>query len=137
MSRPAFLGFPLVSDALTSAGAVDDAYRVLRRTSFSDYAAADWMHRVIGGLAPASPGYRELRVEPRPGGGLSWARTSHLTPYGLAEVSWRREHGRLTVDVTVPAGSTATVVLPDSAPVRAGPGRHQFSSTCRDAAEED
>ena len=69
------------------------AYRLLRRTSFSHYAVVDWMHRVIGGLAPASPGYRELRVEPRPGGGLSWARTSHLTPYGLAEVSWRRAQG--------------------------------------------
>ena len=134
-----FLGTPLICDALTSAGAVDDAYRLLRQKSFNHHApgaVADWMHRVIGGLAPASPGYRELRIEPRPGGGLTWARTSHLTPYGLAEVSWRREHGRLTVDVTVPAGSTATVVLPDSAPVQAGPGRHQFSRACRDAAGE-
>ena len=62
------------------------------------------MHRVIGGLAPAAPGYRELRIEPRPGGGLTWARTAHLTPYGLAEVSWRRADGILTVDITVPAG---------------------------------
>jgi alpha-L-rhamnosidase len=59
-----------------------------------------------------------------------------VTPYGLAEVSWRREHRTMTVDVTVPAGSTATVVLPDRAPVQAGPGRHQFSCACRDAAEE-
>jgi alpha-L-rhamnosidase len=108
-------------------------------TSFNHYAfgaVADWMHRVIGGLAPASPGYRQLRIEPRPGGGLTWARTSHVTPYGLAEVSWRREHGTLTVDLTVPAGSTATVVLPDRPPVQAGTGRHQFIGTCRDAAEE-
>jgi alpha-L-rhamnosidase len=127
---------PLICDALTSAGALDDAYRLLRRTQANNYAVADWMHRVIGGLAPAAPGYRELRVEPRPGGGLSWARTSHLTPYGLAEVSWRRERGMLTADIAVPAGSTATVVLPDSAPVHAGPGRHQFSGACRAAAEE-
>ena len=137
-----FLGTPLICDALTDAGAVDDAYRLLRQTecpswlypvtmgattiwerwdsmlpdgsvnpgamtSFNHYAfgaVADWMHRVIGGLAPASPGYRQLRIEPRPGGGLTWARTSHVTPYGLAEVSWRREHGTMTVDVTVPAG---------------------------------
>jgi len=59
-----------------------------------------------------------------------------VTPYGLAEVSWRREHRTMTVDVTVPAGSTATVVLPDRAPVQAGTGRHQFSGACRDAAEE-
>jgi alpha-L-rhamnosidase len=169
-----FLGTPLICDALTSAGAVDDAYRLLRQTgcpswlypvtmgattiwerwdsmlpdgsvnpgamtSFNHYAfgaVADWMHRVIGGLAPAAPGYRELRVEPRPGGGLTWARTAHQTPYGLAAVSWRRAQETLTVDVTVPAGTTATVVLPGSAPVPAGPGRHQFSGACRDATEE-
>jgi alpha-L-rhamnosidase len=91
---------------------------------------------VIGGLAPAAPGYRELRVEPRPGGGLSWARTSHLTPYGLAEVSWRRAAGTLTADVTVPAGCRATVILPGSPPVAAGPGRHQFSGPFRDPADD-
>ena len=110
-----------------------------KMTSFNHYAfgaVADWMHRVIGGLAPASPGYRQLHIEPRPGGGLTWARTSHVTPYGLAEVSRRREHRIMTVDVTVPAGSTATVILPDCAPVHAGTGRHRFSGACRDAAEE-
>jgi alpha-L-rhamnosidase len=60
----------------------------------------------------------------------------HLTPYGLAEVSWRRSGGVLTVDVTVPAGCTATVVLPSSAPVTAGPGTHQFTGACRDPADD-
>jgi len=169
-----FLGTPLICDALTSAGAVDDAYQLLRQTecpswlypvtmgattvwerwdsmlpdgsvnpgqmtSFNHYAfgaVADWMHRVIGGLAPAAPGYRELLVAPRPGGGLTWARASHQTPYGLAEVSWRRSDGGLTVDVTVPAGCTARVVLPGVDPVQAGPGQHQFSCACRDAADD-
>src|SRR3712207_630379 len=40
----------------------------------------DWMHRVIGGLAPDGPGYRRIRVAPIPGGGLTWARTVHDTP---------------------------------------------------------
>ena len=169
-----FLGTPVICDALTGAGAVDDAYQLLRQTecpswlypvtmgattiwerwesmlpdgsvnpggmtSFNHYAlgaVADWMHRVIGGLAPAAPGYRELRVEPRPGGGLHWARAAHLTPYGLAEVSWRRADGILTVDVTVPAGCTATVVLPDSSARDVGPGRHELSCACRDAADD-
>src|SRR5262249_39916577 len=39
-------------------------------TSFNHYAlgsVADWMHRTIGGIAPAAPGYRELRFAPVPG----------------------------------------------------------------------
>jgi alpha-L-rhamnosidase len=56
--------------------------------SFNHYAlgaVADWMHRTIGGLTPAGPGNRHIRIRPRPGGGLTHCRTSHITPYGLAE----------------------------------------------------
>ena len=63
-------------------------------TSFNHYAlgaVADWMHRVIGGLAPAAPGYRRIRFAPRPGGGLTSASARQLTPYGEASISWRVE----------------------------------------------
>jgi len=79
-------------------------------TSFNHYAlgaVADWMHRRVAGLAPAAPGYRELEVRPVPGRGLRHAAARHLTPYGEAKVSWRRADGRLTLDVTVPVGSSA------------------------------
>ena len=59
-------------------------------TSFNHYAlgaVADWLHGTVAGLAPAEPGYRRLRVEPRPGGGLTHANARLRTPYGLAEVS--------------------------------------------------
>src|SRR5262249_21416887 len=39
-------------------------------TSFNHYAlgaVADWLHRVVAGLAPGAPGYRKLLIEPRPG----------------------------------------------------------------------
>ena len=61
-------------------------------TSFNHYAlgaVADWMHRTIGGLAPAEPGYRRIAIHPRPGGRLTHARARHLTPYGLAEAAWK------------------------------------------------
>ncbi|WP_328455894.1 glycoside hydrolase family 78 protein [Streptomyces sp. NBC_00386] len=159
-----FLGTPVICDALTSAGAIDDAYQMLLRTecpswlypvtmgattvwerwdsmlpdgsvnpgemtSFNHYAfgaVADWMHRVVAGLGPGSPGYRSLRIEPRPGGRISWARTAHRTPYGLAEVAWERAEGELRVDVTVPTGSVATVVLPGLEPKEIECGRHRF-----------
>jgi alpha-L-rhamnosidase len=98
-------------------------------TSFNHYAlgaVADWMHRVVAGLGPGSPGYRSLRIEPRPGGRISWARTAHRTPYGLAEVAWERAEGELRVDVTVPTGSVATVVLPGLEPREIECGRHRF-----------
>ena len=89
---------------------------------------ADWMHRVIGGLAPAAPGYRRIRVAPIPGGGLTWARTAHETPYGRAEVSWRLDGETFRLDVVVPPGVTAEVTLPgDPAVQTVGSGAHAFA----------
>ncbi len=101
-------------------------------TSFNHYAlgaVADWMHRSLAGLAPAEPGYRKLLVKPHPGGGLDWAEARHETPYGEAAVRWDRTGEEFTLDVTVPAGTTATVVLPDADRTvhEAGSGTHSFS----------
>ncbi|MGW0875463.1 family 78 glycoside hydrolase catalytic domain [Streptomyces sp. NPDC002740] len=98
-------------------------------TSFNHYAlgaVADWIHRTVAGLAPAEPGYRRILVRPRPGGGLTWARAAHETPYGRAETGWRVEGGLLLVDLLVPPNTTALVDLPHAEPVTAGPGRHTF-----------
>jgi alpha-L-rhamnosidase len=108
-------------------------------TSFNHYAfgaVADWMHRVVGGLAPGAPGYRVIRIAPQPGGGIEWCRTAHLTSYGRAEVSWRRADQTLTVEVEVPAGTSAVITLPGTNPVEAGPGRHRFETACRAPADD-
>jgi alpha-L-rhamnosidase len=84
-------------------------------TSFNHYAlgaVADWMHRVVAGLAPAAPGYREIQVRPEVAAALSSASARHLTPYGEAEVAWKRVAGRLEVRVVVPVGVSAHVHLP-------------------------
>ncbi|WP_371664163.1 family 78 glycoside hydrolase catalytic domain [Streptomyces sp. NBC_00280] len=84
-------------------------------TSFNHYAlgaVADWMHRTVAGLAPAAPGYREFTVRPLPYRALTHASARHLTPYGEASVSWRRENGRFRLDVVVPVGARATIHLP-------------------------
>ena len=110
-------------------------------TSFNHYAlgaVADWLHRTVAGLALSSPGYRTFAVAPRPGGGLTHASAAHQTPYGRAEVSWTRERDRLRVEIIVPPGTSATVVLPaaDWLPQSIGSGRHTFSCRYR-SAEED
>lgn len=84
-------------------------------TSFNHYALgaiADWLHRTVGGLAPAEPGYHRLDIRPVPGGGLTQARSRHLTPYGLAEAGWQIEGGQIQVKVVVPPNTTARAVLP-------------------------
>jgi len=106
-------------------------------TSFNHYAlgaVADWMHRTVGGLAPVEPGYRRIEIQPRPGGGLTYARARHLTPYGLAECAWEIENGNISLDVVVPPNTTALVSLPGSSepPVEVGSGSWHWSTTYKD-----
>ncbi|MFD3454865.1 family 78 glycoside hydrolase catalytic domain [Streptomyces sp. NPDC058691] len=96
-------------------------------TSFNHYAlgaVADWLHRVVGGIAPAEPGYRAITYRPRPGGGITWARTRHETPYGTAALSWELTEGRLVATVTVPPGCTGTIELPGREPFTVTAGEH-------------
>ncbi len=108
-------------------------------TSFNHYAlgaVADFLHGTLAGLAPAAPGYRRIRVAPRPGAGLTHASAEHETPYGPAAVAWSRSGGNLTVTVSVPPGTTAEVSLPSGEPVEVGAGMHTFTAAYRDPADD-
>lgn|GEM_PF-13014 len=99
-------------------------------TSFNHYAfgaVADWMHRVVAGLAPAAPGYRRLRIAPQPPRrGLTSSSARLRTPYGVAASAWSLDEGMLRLAVTVPIGATAEVVLPSGIVHEVGHGEHSF-----------
>lgn len=83
--------------------------------SFNHYglgSVGDFLYREVGGLGPASPGYRALLIAPRPGGGLASARAAYETPYGQAISDWSIAGGVFTLRVTVPAGTSAAVRVP-------------------------
>jgi alpha-L-rhamnosidase len=94
---------------------------------YSKGAVASFLHRDVAGLRPTAPGYRAFEVRPRPGGGLTWAGTRHLSPYGPVEARWEARGGALTLDLTVPPGTVATVRLPGREPRTATPGRHRLA----------
>ncbi|HEY7052844.1 MAG TPA: family 78 glycoside hydrolase catalytic domain [Mycobacterium sp.] len=96
-------------------------------TSFNHYAlgaVADWMHRIIGGIAPLEPGYRRVLVAPRPGGDLTWARASLQTHRGRVAVQWQQDEAGLHVSIDVPDGVTAVVRLAGAEEMEFGGGRH-------------
>ncbi len=104
-------------------------------TSFNHYAlgaVADWMHRTIGGLTPTKPGYRRMEIHPRPGGGLTHAQARHITPYGLAESSWKIENGKFDLNIIIPANTTALVVLPNGEQREVGSGEWHWTVSYQD-----
>jgi alpha-L-rhamnosidase len=96
---------------------------------YSKGAVISFLHRYTAGIELVEPGYRRFRVQPRPGGGLTSAEAAHESPYGRIESSWVVELDELHLRVVVPAGTEATVVLPDGTTTTAGPGEHRFTCT--------
>ncbi|HTW10605.1 MAG TPA: family 78 glycoside hydrolase catalytic domain [Acidimicrobiales bacterium] len=111
-------------DALRPDGSVNPG----EMTSFNHYAfgaIAAWLHSTVAGLAPASPGYREILFRPRPGPGITSAAARHESPYGTISISWELLDGQYLVRVTIPTGATAWLDLDGHEPVRLGPGSHE------------
>ncbi|MFO7256487.1 MAG: glycoside hydrolase family 78 protein [Bacteroidota bacterium] len=98
----------------------DSTFQTPGMNSFNHYAygaIGDWMYRTIAGINPdpAAPGYKHIIIAPQPGGNLSHARASLQTLYGTVASGWTIKDGMITVDVTVPPNTTATVTLPGAA----------------------
>ena len=100
-------------------------------TSFNHYAlgaVADWMHRVVGGIAPLASGYGEVLIAPQPGGGITWAETSLESKHGRIAVHWTLEADELCIRAEVPEGVTATIRTPDGVERRVDAGEHLIHS---------
>ena len=91
---------------------------------YSKGAVITFLHQYVAGLQCIEPGYRRFRVAPKPGGGLEWATAQHDSPYGRIEVRWRQRDGTLSVDVTVPPGTAADIVLPTGKTTTVTSGHH-------------
>lgn len=65
----------------------------------------------ILGVRPISPGFTSVLIKPETCG-LSWAKGSVPTPQGKIDVSWKIEGDKLTLDVTIPVGTTARIEVP-------------------------
>jgi alpha-L-rhamnosidase len=85
--------------------------------SFNHYAygaVGAWMYAVIGGidLDPQQPGYKHILMHPQPGGGITQAKASLLSPYGMIRSEWSLKNDVFDWQITVPANASATIYIP-------------------------
>ena len=73
-----------------------------------------WFYRVLAGMNadPQQPGYRHIIFKPQPAGDVTFASYSNETPYGTADIYWKKIGNAFKMDIKVPVGSTATVYVP-------------------------
>ena len=77
-----------------------------------------WFYQAVGGirLDEAKPGFRHFYVDPQIPNGVTWAKVTKESPYGTIAVNWKlKDDNQLNLQLTVPAGTTATVCIPNNA----------------------
>ena len=95
-----------------------------------------WFYEYLGGIAPASPGFKTIVMKPVPVGDLTFVKATHNSPYGLIASEWYRDGNKFDWQIEIPANATATVYVPaaklenvkvqDATPVRFENGRAIF-----------
>ena len=118
---PEVLETSVLCDLLTEGGRLDLAYQLLLTEAESPSPAsvlrgtAEWMYRAVGGweLDPEISGLGSLVFHPQPGGTVTWARSSFLTPGGTAAVAWSATDEGWSVELEVPPNTSAVLVHPE------------------------
>jgi alpha-L-rhamnosidase len=75
-------------------------------------AVGGYLFSGIGGISPEKPGYQKIRIQPVIRHGISFANTSYESIRGRIATAWKVHGNKLTLDVTIPANTTATVYVP-------------------------
>lgn len=92
-------------------------------------APARWLYTNVLGIQSdeAEPGFKHFYIEPEINEAWSYAKGAYESPYGRIEVSWeRQEDGGYAYQLTIPANTTATVILPGRDRMELGAGVYEF-----------
>ncbi len=73
-----------------------------------------WFYQAVGGIRPEEnvPAYQRIIIQPQVPQGITWAKTFKETPYGKVAVNWELNGKTLKLNVEIPVGTDAAVVIP-------------------------
>ncbi|NLO83936.1 MAG: family 78 glycoside hydrolase catalytic domain [Clostridiales bacterium] len=98
--------------------------------SFNHYAngaVGDFLYRRVAGIEATSGGFKTFQIKPILGGGITSAKGTISTPYGLVMSSWVIQENTFRIDVTVPVSSTCQLTLPNGEPHILSSGEHTYT----------
>lgn len=84
--------------------------------SLNHYAYAaigDWLYRKVAGIDQLESGYKKIRIKPFLTRGMPEVKASYQSMYGEISSHIICRDGRITVDVGIPANTTAVLELPE------------------------
>ncbi len=119
----------------------DGSFNPANMNSLNHYAYGSigfWLYTRLCGLNLIEPGYKKFAVAPRFMKGITWTELTYDSVYGEIKTAWRCEKGKITVDVTVPAGASALLTLPEKEETLAlGSGSYHYEYETETRLEQD
>ena len=92
----------------------DKGFQTPGMNSFNHYAfgsVGQWLFNTVAGIDTDGPGYRKIIIHPRPGR-ITHAKASYESINGTIVSDWKLEGRKFTLNVAVPANTTATIYVP-------------------------
>lgn len=98
--------------------------------SYNHYAFGSvmaWVYRRAAGIDtdPTGPGYHHLTLQPHFDPALPQLHVEYDSPYGAITSDWKQSTHTFTL--TLPANTTATLTLPNRAPIQIASGVHHYA----------
>lgn len=74
----------------------------------------EWFYHDLAGIGgnPTGPGFKKIIIHPQPVGDLTWVKASYNSIRGKIVSDWKRNNDKFTLNLTIPANTTATVYVP-------------------------
>lgn len=73
---------------------------------------SEWFYRSLLGINSGAPGFEKIIIKPQPAGDLQWAKGSYESVRGAIVSDWKIQQNSFTLNVSVPANTTAEIWLP-------------------------
>ncbi len=92
----------------------------------------EWFYAGLCGIKQAamSVAFKKIEIKPQPAGDVKQAAASYHSPYGLIKTDWTKTGNTFTLNVTIPANSTAEIYFPANdkytKPLKIGSGTYSY-----------
>ena len=99
--------------------------------SFNHYAygsVCEAIYSRIAGLKNLSPGWKKVVIQPHLNYRLKKIKFSYDSISGKYEISWKYDEYKFYLNVSIPNGAMATIILPNNTEFSVGEGDYKFES---------
>lgn len=130
--------FPVMQGATTmwerwNSYTVENGFGPVSMNSFNHYAYGaieEWMMSHSAGIErdENKPGYKHIILQPQTDERLDYVKAGFESMYGMIESSWEKQGKTVVYKITVPANTTATIILPTAKSAKVMKGQAGITS---------